>query len=231
MNSASFGAKQAHFSFLRLGRVFCEPLGLTPARVDLLRAIASRSGSVEQAKLWRILSVCKSVVSVMVRSVEKLGFLRRSRSLGDRRTFIVELTEAGRVALREIFYQTETCRLFETALVIPFASEDKPLAQWRRALHTFLQVVWKLRAAFGRNLHDPWQWDIDDEQLYYADVPGNPIRIDLQNSWEEDWEAGIPVTRDYSHDPTAPENWRTWRPLVDPMLRKAKRASRRARRP
>jgi DNA-binding MarR family transcriptional regulator len=231
MHPATFHTKQAHLSTLRLYRVFAEPLGLTPARLDMLRAIAMRMEPIPQSMLWRILGVCKSVVSVMVRSLEKLGLVERTRCLLDRRTFTIKITDAGLAALRELYYQTDTCGLLRCAMTAPFARPDKPLDQWERELGTLSAVARKLRAGFGRYLGNPWYGDFETtDRIYYADVPGNPVRIDIQNTWEEDWAAGIPVKRDYSNDPTAPPNWRSWRPLVDPEIRKARREARLRRR-
>jgi DNA-binding MarR family transcriptional regulator len=191
----------------------------------MLRAIAVRPQPITQAQLWRLLSVCKSVVSVMVRSLEKLGFIERTRCFLDSRTYVVKVTESGRAALRELFFETRTHGLLRCALLAPFARPDKPIEHWEHALHKLSAIASKIRAGFGRTLHNPWTQDFElEDPLYYADVPGNPIRIDIQNTWEEDWDAGIPVKRDYSNDPTAPPNWRSWRPLIDPEIREARRA-------
>jgi DNA-binding MarR family transcriptional regulator len=225
MHPSTFNTKQAHLSTLRLYRIFAQPLGLTPARMDMLRAIAIRSVPITQSELWRHLSVCKSVVSVMVRSLEKLGFIERTRNLMDGRTFDVKVTESGRAALRELFFETRTHGLLRCAFLAPFARPDKPIENWEHELRELSAIASKIRAGFGRTLHNPWTQDFElEDPLYYADVPGNPIRLDIQNTWEEDWDAGIPVKRDYSNDPTAPPNWRSWRPLVDPEIRKARRA-------
>jgi DNA-binding MarR family transcriptional regulator len=224
MHPSVFNTKQAHLSTLLLYREFAEPLGLTPARMDMLRAIAIHERPITQAQLWRLLSVCKAVVSVMVRSLEKLGFVERTRCLWDQRTHVVKVTDAGIAALRELFYETRTHGLLRCAYLAPFLRPDKPMEQWERELDELSEINYRIRKGFGRTLENPWGNDPEtDELVYYADVPGNPIRIDIQNTWEEDWVAGIPVKRDYSNDPTAPWNWRTWRPLVDPFIREARR--------
>jgi DNA-binding MarR family transcriptional regulator len=64
---------------------------MTPARFDLLCALALHPF---QSALSECLGVSREAVSVMVRRLVSLGWLRRQRA-PDKRTFIVSLTELG----------------------------------------------------------------------------------------------------------------------------------------
>ena len=97
MNAAFFGLKRAHHSVLRLGRHAFASIGLTAARFDLLFAVHSHNGRrMPQRKLQRILGVCRATVSRMLRSLEELGLVQRTRSDVDRRRKLVALTKEGR---------------------------------------------------------------------------------------------------------------------------------------
>jgi len=104
MNNHFFSTKRAFHATLRFTRKPLASLGLTAARYDLLHTL-SRSGWGKprgiayprlQSELRRELGVTKSVISRMLQSLEKLGFVTRERSLyGDRRQRHVSLTGAG----------------------------------------------------------------------------------------------------------------------------------------
>jgi DNA-binding MarR family transcriptional regulator len=106
MHEIFFATKRAFHGVLRVMR---EPLlqqapGLTPARFDLLYALrerrASRWSPVHQSLLRRDVGVCRSVISRMLRSLEKLGWVRRRKSQFDGRKRWVMLTRAGRACIR-----------------------------------------------------------------------------------------------------------------------------------
>ena len=96
------------FSFRRLvllagkgARAFAALAQLTPARGDMMFAMLREELS--QKQLVLALGVSKSVVSRMVRALEKLQLVARRTPKEDRRVRLVSLTESGRVAL-DIFF-------------------------------------------------------------------------------------------------------------------------------
>jgi DNA-binding MarR family transcriptional regulator len=97
LDNVFFALKRAYQGSLRVGRkalvaVRCE--GLTPARLDMLHALATED-FLPQRELQRILGVTKATVSRMVRALEELGYVRRDRDEEDRRCMFVWLTERG----------------------------------------------------------------------------------------------------------------------------------------
>lgn len=106
--------KRAYWSSMRFQRDWTGELGITPARLDMLVAIAHCGGHV-QKNLRRVLDVTSPVVSRMLESLEKLGLVYRVRCPTDRRTYSIMLTDAGRqlltIACVELLYDgyTELC--------------------------------------------------------------------------------------------------------------------------
>jgi DNA-binding MarR family transcriptional regulator len=108
MNAHFFGTKRAFHGILRITRKPLASFGLTAARYDLLFAVfgsvpkPDRSGCLtSQRELPRKLGVHKSVVSRMLRSLERIGLVARRRFQRDRRQYWVELTQAGRELFRD----------------------------------------------------------------------------------------------------------------------------------
>jgi DNA-binding MarR family transcriptional regulator len=105
MNAHFFGLKRAYHGFLRVTRRPLQVLGLTAARYDLMYALMLRhedSGFVPmlQRTLRRQLGVTGSVVSRMLRSLEKLGLITRKPREWDRRQREIRLTEKGLGCIR-----------------------------------------------------------------------------------------------------------------------------------
>jgi len=109
MNAIFFGSKRAFHGVLRVTRRPLSALGLTAARFDLMFALFRRDtaggvgGSTRQRDLRRALGVTASVVSRMLRSLEALGWVQRTRPLHDRRQREVTLTESGRWRIRTAY--------------------------------------------------------------------------------------------------------------------------------
>ena len=196
MNSTFFHMKQAHLSALRVARKTTLPIGLTPARLDMLRAILVRCGSVLQLQLKRLLGVSNPVISIMVRALERLGLVTREKCRSDRRTFVVSLTKAARHALRRVYFELVT-EGFE-ALTFESAFGDK----WVRVADDLCSPLARFREAFGIGLthHDPWEWTDDDEPFYYAAVRPNPVRIGIVPTEDELDEHGNVVEEDDEDD-------------------------------
>ncbi len=103
MNQLSFAAKRAHLDLLQLNRELLAPMGITPARLDLMQAIRARlDGCQMVGQLAAFLGVSRQVVSRMAKSLEALGLVARERTDLDRRCVYVLLTESGAALLAQI---------------------------------------------------------------------------------------------------------------------------------
>jgi DNA-binding MarR family transcriptional regulator len=102
MNAIFFGCKRAFHGCLRIGRRGLEGLGLTPARFDMLTAVREigRNGCT-QRDLRAALGVTAATVSRMLRALEALGLVLRTRDFPDRRQRWIQLTELGTRRLRK----------------------------------------------------------------------------------------------------------------------------------
>ncbi|CAN5274664.1 hypothetical protein BH09MYX1_BH09MYX1_02550 [soil metagenome] len=181
MDGTFFEMKQAHLTAVRLGRDFTEPVGLTPARLDMLRAILEPGSlGIAQSQLRRSLSVTKTVISVMVRSLERLGFVQRKRHPTDRRTYWVTLTNRAKVALREVYFTAMNQGFLKLALIIAFLKMPiDPRGEIDGILGRLRDQLLLFREAYGIGVFNPWEPNDDDAPFYYADVPDNPNVIDL----------------------------------------------------
>jgi len=103
MNAISFGTKRAFHGFLRVTRKPLASLGLTAARFDLMFVLRQNlrpsPRPVAQRTLRDYLGVSAPVVSRMLRSLEELGLVTRSRRAWDRRQRWVSLTELGKARI------------------------------------------------------------------------------------------------------------------------------------
>ena len=105
MNRVSFAAKRAHLDLMLLNRGALAPLGITPARLDMLQAIRARfDGCPTQGQLAALLGVTRQTVARMARSLAALGLVNCERTPPDLRRVYIFLTDAGR-ALLERFHR------------------------------------------------------------------------------------------------------------------------------
>jgi len=167
MNAHFFSIKRAHYGVLRILRKPFKSFGLTAARYDLLHVLFgdggqnSRPRTLLQSGVRRQLGVCKSVVSRMLKSLEKLGLVTRSRPYTDKRQRFVELTERGRRCVREAMACLEraSCRLLSIAIC--FGKEhDKD----RRFEHMcmFESYLLGIRRHYGDTAPLLYPWHPDD---------------------------------------------------------------------
>jgi DNA-binding MarR family transcriptional regulator len=78
---------------------------ITPARVDMLFAIEKSRYALpekEQRRLTKKLGVTRSVVSRMLRAMERRGWIRREKAKYDRRMWLVSITETGQELLDRV---------------------------------------------------------------------------------------------------------------------------------
>ena len=95
MHFLMFRFKRAHLSSQRAAHKFCVQVQLTPARFDLMRAASQDAQGTHQNVIAKVLGLTRVAVSKMVRRLIELGLVTRERSVRDRRTFVVMLTEEG----------------------------------------------------------------------------------------------------------------------------------------
>lgn len=97
--------KRTYWASMRFSRGamwhFTEAYRITPARFDMMLVIALKP-RMPMAKVRKVLDVCPSVVTVMVKSLEKLGYVQRSLIPNAGHSKNVALTELGAELLAEV---------------------------------------------------------------------------------------------------------------------------------
>ena len=181
MHTLPFEMKRAHLASIRLTRDLCAQVGLTPARLDMVRAIFAQCNSIRQSELRHHLGVTKVVVSIMVRALEKLGFVRRTRCFQDGRTFVLEVLAKGRIALRRIYYESRTIPFLANAFDEAFgrrSESNKPCE-----VHVLEYHLRQFRDAFGLpspvESERPWEWNDDDPCFYWGTYTDNLAVVDM----------------------------------------------------
>ena len=77
MNVAFFGIKRVHLRVVHLTHALLRGKHLTPARFDLMRIVELYGDeTVPQASIQNLLGVSAPTVSRMLKSLQKLGFVR-----------------------------------------------------------------------------------------------------------------------------------------------------------
>jgi DNA-binding MarR family transcriptional regulator len=100
MDAIPFGLKRASLVLQhRLVGKLLRPCALTPARFDLM-FLLRKHVLMRQKDLRRMLDVARSTVSRMLRSLEEIGYVVRSRYFARGGTRSVRLSELGRRVLR-----------------------------------------------------------------------------------------------------------------------------------
>jgi len=138
MDELLFALKRAHLASNRWGLRLLAKFGVTPARFDLMRIVYERGSSIEQHWLRERLGVARSTLSRMLRSLERLGWVRRTRSEWDGRTRHVELTYAARSLVWRILTELVRSRVVadEVDGALAIEREVAETACWR--------IVWQL---------------------------------------------------------------------------------------
>lgn len=96
-------------------------LDLTPPLTGILRLLAVRPGLSQQA-LAGVLGAAPSRVVAWVDDLEQRGWITRVRDRADRRVNVLELTEAGRVALGEV---ATVARAHERRITAPLDAAER----------------------------------------------------------------------------------------------------------
>ena len=167
MNQIFFASKRAFHGVLRVTRKPLRSLGLTAARFDMLFALMGDSADpvrmgTRQSVLRRRLGVCPSVVSRMLASLEKLGWVTRQRFqlCADRRQRWVTLTDAGlqRIATAFKVLRRASWRLVYEAIC--FGNHREPSEQFvhTEQLDSYLHGMRK-HYDDSATLYYPWHPD------------------------------------------------------------------------
>jgi DNA-binding MarR family transcriptional regulator len=167
MNAIYFSSKRAFHGILRVTRRPLRSLGLTAARFDMLYALMyggadSMWNGTRQSELRRSLGVSASVVSRMLTSLEKLGWVTRTR-LGqgqDRRQRWVRLTASGlrHIAMAFKMLRRASWRLVHEAICYGKHRDDSVRLVHTEQLESYLH---EMRRQYGdtATLHCPWHPD------------------------------------------------------------------------
>jgi DNA-binding MarR family transcriptional regulator len=168
MNAHFFGTKRAFHGILRIARKPLASFGLTAARYDMLFAIfgslpkPERSGCLtSQGELPRKLGVHKSVVSRMLRSLERIGLVARRRFQRDRRQFWVELTQAGRERFRDAAQSLARASTRLLCIAICFG-QDRDREERFRHMSEYEHYLDAIRLQYGDRAWLPYRWHPDD---------------------------------------------------------------------
>jgi DNA-binding MarR family transcriptional regulator len=120
---------------------FCEERGITGAQFGVLRCVADagEDGLMLSDLSRRLMVSCGNITGVVDR-LEHAGYLRRERSLADRRVILARLTPAGRTLFAEVWPEfQESLRRMLSGLS---DDEQESLARNSRRLHVFLTEKW-----------------------------------------------------------------------------------------
>lgn len=104
MHALQFSLKRAHHRVVGFARGVLLPFHITPARLDMLQAVAALPQPPSQNHLARVLGVTRQTVSEMLDALEGLDLI--TRTLGrvrGRLCYLIKLTERARALLDRVF--------------------------------------------------------------------------------------------------------------------------------
>lgn len=163
MNAILFGLKRAFQASIRFTRPAVAAFGLTAARFDMLHAIKGsyRDHGIRQSDLRRKLGVTAPTVSRMLRSLEELGLVSRTRPTGDTRQRHVILTIAGlaifRRAYRALVRRRVILRAYNAVLTVGVLA-----ANWLEETDTAELICRRVSRGFGDTATLGYPWHPDD---------------------------------------------------------------------
>lgn len=118
-------------SVQRVAAEILVPLGLNTGTHSVLRLLADEDPRSQQA-LAEALRIDRSTMVNLVDDLERGGHVRRRRNPGDRRAYVVEITEQGRSLLRRADVEVAT---LQDAIFGPLPAADRTeLARLLRSL-------------------------------------------------------------------------------------------------
>ena len=159
MHAISFAIKRLQHRTLAIARRLLKGLVLTPARFDMLYALAHHGNRrLLQSKLRRILGVSAPTVCRMAQSLESLGLIRREQDMLDKRQRIVWLTDLGSYFLVYCIREVADAMSFMLTLAI---GVDWYLDSAFVDLLEFADIVHRIRRSMNDTalLDYPWHPD------------------------------------------------------------------------
>ena len=146
MHPIFFGLKRAHHASLSVSRPLLRPFDLTPARFDMMCALAQHVG-LTQTDLANILGVKPPTVSRMVKALLQLGLVEKTGA-DDLRLRYVHLTDLGEALLEEALHAIVSSGAAELAGRIA-ASWSHSERSVQHHLQRFQRHLRWVRYAFG----------------------------------------------------------------------------------
>ena len=175
MHQIFFSIKRVHLRVVEIGRMLLKKYGLTPARFDMLRIIDVHGPEpVPQAKIRVLLGVSAATVSRMLISLEKLGFVERTKSKMDARNLLVALTGFGFEQVDEALVSLVGIGRAERMARRGVAFEPKLAMLRMRVLQKHLNSMRRIYGDDSPFVH-PWRAD-DLEPYHYTIVVNGRIR-------------------------------------------------------
>jgi DNA-binding MarR family transcriptional regulator len=170
MNAIFFAMKGAFHGVLRVTRRPLQLCGLTAARFDMMYAVFHVQRTLDapyaptQREVQRKLGVSAPTVSRMLRSLEKLGYVTRSRSKhGDKRYWIVRLTEKGMERIRYAYQALRRSSLRLAALGLALVEDVRGERRARSDMHRLEHFLSTMQRRY---------WD--RAMLWYPWIPERP---------------------------------------------------------
>jgi DNA-binding MarR family transcriptional regulator len=121
------------------------PGGLTVAQLEFLSCLAENPAA-RPGQVARLLRLAPSSVATLVNGLARAGLVIRTGGVADRRTAVLELTQAGHAVLAD--WQDLNAQILAVALIaLPAAG--------RRSLHASLPALRHLTAAIDSLADDP----------------------------------------------------------------------------
>ena len=138
-----------------------KPLGITPARLDVLHAVDELGVRPRQTWLAQWFGVTAATMSKLVRALEGLGLIERARDPTDARAFRISLTALGLRLLRRVQREIGGSGAAE------FAAASAVACKWWDENQAFMQMeafddaLRRIRKQFGdiAGFHYPWHPD------------------------------------------------------------------------
>ena len=144
--------KRTYWASMRFSRAFMYPFSesyrITPARFDMMLVIARKPDGMPMTVLRKVLDVCPSVVTVMVKSLVKLGYVDRTLIPHAKHAKKVTLTDLGAELLAEVTQEMlfrglseHVVRAVLSATPADNARTERILARTRRIVAHFRRRV------------------------------------------------------------------------------------------
>ena len=163
MDAVFLAIKQAHLAANVFSRRLLKPVGLTPARFDLLTLLSNwcPQGRWTQSAVRKVLGVAASTLSEMLDALEGLGWVKRDFNEYDRRTWYLSLTKAGLELAKNAFDRFVGSGDVTMHVDKFFACGDPevdPFPEWYGAIGLARAIA----SRFGRGGGEIYMYDPDD---------------------------------------------------------------------